>query len=610
MQFRIGTFKFTILIIVLLAIGVAGSSFLFLVAGINFLPGNLFTITVPTISQTAKGQVIGAAVTFLGGIGALCTFLYNYNQKERTFRHQQQVEHQNAKRERDLAEHQRLESDFFNHIQGITSEDSLARANAILGLSEIACRPDPSYIQIGKSIPDPDQLHYNELTIPCKQIGDIQIPSPKWPDDAMTHKSERHYPYFGRAVARLVAALLHQDDLVTRSLIYNSLCKLIRWASHPRSDEPLLTMLVTELADANKLAWQRTKASYVMWSMLNLDEKSFPAPYVRSLCFKNASHKQTSIRRTELFNQFISELYSYARQSGSIEASMSLLPAGPVDKDQVHQRMVLNFAVLWATRDLLALALRLIDSPPEFRKSRHFVTPEILRNAVNNRRPIDLSGVQLAMADLSGGNFQAFRLVDSSLFGVIAEGARFQHAELSNNDLRSCILTNSNFFGANIRNCRFNNAKLTSAEFSCTSVFRSQFIGCRGSNCKFNLAQVDSSDFTNGKLVSPKFNTAKLTSVTFTKCRIFSADFEGASVVQCLFAGAMVGGSSLDKASKLASSKWYLANFRIPKRLRTEDSGEYPFDSRLWLALDKKDPFQEGESKRIPPWEEPGAPPD
>lgn len=243
-------FAFTVLLI-----GLLGMLSFLSIAGLRFPPPfhlEWLTLAYPASDQF-KSQLVSAGLAWFGGTAALTTFLLTRDQKERHNRGQE-------KRERELAELQRLESEFSNIVQGLASESVLVQKISVKGISEIAVKPDP------RQVSEAGELYYVPRSIVC--LHDFSIDRQVVPlrREWRSQKNAQNFPYFLRAVDRLVACITHWEHTASKASAFAALAELGNWAKDDlptETDEPLLHDLVNKAADLNRNCWESAKESVV-----------------------------------------------------------------------------------------------------------------------------------------------------------------------------------------------------------------------------------------------------------------------------------------------------------------------------------------------------------
>lgn len=106
---------------------------------------------------------------------------------------------------------------------------------------------------------------------------------------------------------------------------------------------------------------------------------------------------------------------------------------------------------------------------------RNHTIKECLYEAVQNN--IDLTGVNLRKANLSGIHLYRGALKRACFWGANLKGARIINASLSHCDFRFC-----NFDNSFVQNCPFNHADFRGAIFKELKIKNNNFSNCRISN--------------------------------------------------------------------------------------------------------------------------------
>ena len=171
-----------------------------------------------------------------------------------------------------------------------------------------------------------------------------------------------------------------------------------------------------------------------------------------------------------------------------------------------------------------------------------------------------LIGQQMPYSDLSGAHYVGADLSHASLFGSVADNARFD--------------------GVTGRYADFSQTKLNNARLQNATLTNARFIGVEANGADFSGAQIDFGKFSNGKLIG-----ANLTNVSATHIRAVGTDFSGANasgaqfdyanLIQSNFNGAQLSGASFKESdisgAKFRDARLAAADFSGAKNARQAD---------------------------------------
>lgn len=612
-----------------IVLGTIVFGFLLHVAGITFnLSSGKFEFK--ELEQATRGQVIASAVTWLGAIGALVTFLLNREQKDRHLRDQLEQERNleagrrrqerladqrrraqeigfeanREKRERDLAELQRLESEFAALVQSFSSQNSLSRISAAIGLSEIARQPDPRRVPTGEDLPSVDEEHYKTLCSIAGEIDSILDTARPWPDDWKGLKSERNYPYFRRAIERLSIGLVHFDDVLVRSEYRNALEQLASWAKEEGTDESLLHLLVNRLAETNRLCWKACRAA-----LLTSVKSGNTEAVTYDLCMRTSMFR--SVKRNSPFEDiFIKRFTKYAHAASSSrkkEEFSWLLPSENITQSESAIALSIALLKLWDSRDCLAAALRELSRPPDFRYpvQETDVNGEVTLASSNckDRRGLNLDGIQMPLSDIRHAQLHDIEMRGAFLMGSDMQSIKLPQAMLRNVNLSLSNLTSAHLQHSTISDSNFQTSLLDGTDFSSSRLNQVVLIEVKGKKRSFKGASLTACDFTEATMACSDFSNSVLTVCGFKATRLRQCTFDASIISNCSFEHADVGGSTLAKAKMIVSCNWESASFISAISL----AGDITYDKELWNHFNKTHPLSDGDV-RIPPWERPENP--
>lgn len=562
--------------IVALVVGIGGMLGILTFAGISLLPSRLVLLQVPVLVNSAHGQVVAAAVSWFAGTVALFTYFLNRDQKEQHLRaqldetrnleaarikQQQEFEAARERRERDLAELQRLEAEFAALASDFAQPAGLARINAAIGLGEIALKPDPRRMaDTGELMEDP-----REPIVVFDAYG-TRTEHP-WREEWRSLKTERNYPYFLRAAHRLAAALHQWEDDAPRAQAIRVLKEIGDWAKDEGTDEPLLHALVNALAEANRTAWSLLREQTAMSMAAQVDDRAllalldigvhppigFDVPRWRhcvDLCKSYLTGGQSATR--------IFLTYQEAQEDQPEEARRR--------KKELEERLRASGKSLWATRDALTTSLRTLSLPPDAPCIENSPHPDIEASnfslnyeeerwkanllechtrleQVRLRRGIDLKNVILFWADCSGAHLQ----------GIVCPSATFIGSSMVGADLSGGELCHASFAGADCRLASFSLANCHDANFLLAFCADGWFIGTVFQNVTLTHATLNNSNFDRASFTQANLTSAKCTGARFNHANLEYAKFSDSNCDFASFRDSNLSTTIMERASlKLA----------------------------------------------------------
>lgn len=571
--------------------------YLFHLAGVTIVEGPWF-IRVPDLPPVAQGQVITAAVTWLGGVGALCTFLYNFNQKERLLQLQKEVEGDKAKRERDLAELQRLEAEFSGLVRDYSSKEEMARISATIGLSEIAKKPDPRRVSMDALDPPNDEKHYATLCLGHPFTAN-EYDSRTWPEHWRTDKSERNYPYFKRSVDRLATGLLLWNDDHSGTYCHLAIIDLAKWSAAAGTDEPLLHYLVNVLAQSNRNA---VKSLRIILDKLPDDIDSlilFDYFDFRNWRGGNLSLRPEAIE--SLRSEYLDWIVHYSSTAVSTYSYSDFVSTTELPRNEILAELVRSVQRLERVTDTLCECLRHLNAPPELIEVNF---PENVPNReissalalhLTNRRGLKLHGVSLVKSNCQNVNLQGANLEDGALFFSDLENAKFDFATLGKTILTGTFCLNTSFIASHCESARFEHSGIYESSFVLANCSTSQFNHASCGSCNMHQSNLDCAFFENVSIQSCDFRQAIMLCVNLSEASIVDCDFSDSAVAHCYVWG--------DRTiRKFERNRWETANFSTIKRDMFTGAAQFTLesDSDLWHLFNELDPEVE---PRIPPWE-------
>lgn len=209
--------------------------FLFALAGVSFL---LEWFTVEQLSsESARASAITAAVGLIGGVGALITFLFNYQQKQQQFENSQDLSRKQHEYEMIFREYSELSRDF-------ASDHELSRINAAINLVRIAKLPDPRF----------DEKH-------SRREGDRNWILEK-------------YPWFKSTCMQLATACLTYSGSVQKNAILRAVKEMSEFAgmnfvgeqgeaqlesNNGKNFQPLIEFMLTVMGESNSIVFDKIK---------------------------------------------------------------------------------------------------------------------------------------------------------------------------------------------------------------------------------------------------------------------------------------------------------------------------------------------------------------
>ena len=149
----------------------------------------------------------------------------------------------------------------------------------------------------------------------------------------------------------------------------------------------------------------------------------------------------------------------------------------------------------------------------------------------------DLTGLQLAGADLTQGYFW-----NSVFINMDLSGTTLARAELGNANLSGANLTGANLTGANLTGANLTGANLTGANLSNTTLSGANLSGCNLTNTTLprDLSNVNLSnvDFKRRDLSNHNLSGCNLSGCNLTGCNLSGCNLSGCNLSGCTLTGA------------------------------------------------------------------------
>jgi len=263
---------------------------------------------------------------------------------------------------------------------------------------------------------------------------------------------------------------------------------------------------------------------------------------------------------------------------------------------------------------------------------------EVLQAIANNQtiRTQNLTGIDLAGADLTGGRFEnvSFHQADLRGINILKTGLKncdFSGAHLDGTDLRSVNLNKMNFAGASMQGVQLHKTQLQHADlsganfqntlFSWTLLQHANLEGANLQGCRFekvvcNHASLKDVNLEKADLTKAVFRDCDMTGVRFAGCRLhkvylglcnlrgqnfagarFStvnvdksnlqkADFRGAFIAYSNFMGADLTEADMEGVQGAGANITFLNVLELKGTSITIDTGETGGDLEFYGALD------------------------
>lgn len=566
--------------------GYVGFSFFLKLAGVTIFPW--YTL-MPLASEAAHGAAITAAASWVVAIAAFCTFLFNREQKERIHKDEE-------RRARDLAELQRIETEFAALAKDFASPDPLARINAAIGMGELAVKPDP------RRLTSEDEVKLDSRTDGAQTFvgtkGEL-LPEPRaWPDEWRSRKTARNYPYFLRSVNRLVAATYMWENGPAQIQAKNVLQTLCMWAKDEGTDEPLLHQLINLIADANRYSFYNLK-SLLSSALENTDREM--------LCtvFGITQSDPKFFKWQPFFDKLDERATSF---SGNVSNFKDFMIYDEVTFDaELRSRA----AILRQTRDMLANCLSYLSTPVDYPVELEHSIPHNLQlrdeiACVGYRRNLNLQLICLAGSRLSNVQLQGANLTNAVLDCSSSSSPNFSGA--------FCLFTS--FTGVEYMLGVFKHSVCYSAQFTFGYLPESLFTSAECSGANFSECRLSKSDFTYANVSGASFINSVCNGSQFKIAYCLNAQFSGSICMNVNFSGSELKGSRFTNsklfgsvftdedsgAARFCGGEWVDADYR--EHIYDTQLQEYcstdNYDEALWNQLNDNFP---SEPARLPPWQ-------
>lgn len=518
--------------VLILLMGLIGMLGILTFAGITILPTAPFdlAIKVPVLHRSAHGAVVSAAVTWMGGTLALLTFLWNLEQKERLAMLQE-------RRERDLAELQRLEAEFASLLSNLISPSSHAKINAIIGLGEIAKKSDPNRIGADGKLLPLDTIYETIEDENGHRVIEVM------PSIYRSSKSPENFPFFVRAFSRLAASIGHSQDHRVTSQIVFVLKELAEWAADHEiklTDESLLINALNICAESNRSYWHYLQQRAAHCRSLGLWTDNLLQPWRVWRRLGGGSEEEATAIAQALKHDIFEKIESVDSEfSPEIE-----------DNSVAVQSFVAAVRSFLAISEVLAHCIRKIGRPVRgavFENS--FVDWDLTRKA----RKIDLRNIRLYGERISGSNLQAVDLsgavfVKTSCLSVKLDGATMRRASFSH-----CELHNASFRGARAGYLKMNSCQLIGSRFDGAHLLLAHFSDSR----------LQSSSFIEATCNHVRFAASDLSVAKFHGAKCYGARFSGAVMEGTFLGGARMGQGERNREPFFDGLAWLDANFNL-----------------------------------------------
>lgn len=521
---------------------------------ISNIPQHLAVVRISPLDRSLHGQVISAAVTLLGILGGLVTYWATWRQKET---HHEELmastrdsEKRRARHERDLAELQRMEAEFAALAEALERESPMARINAVIGLAEIAIKPDPRRVQENGEL---ELDHYVatscsvpfHLASPDHDKSDASDMATVATREFRSRKTDRNYPYLMRAAERLAFALTHWTDDASQSQALRQIELLAKFAKDADTDEPLLHLLVNAAAHANRTAWKRLQYLAHHYHQAGRSIEDVEA-------FVNLEPRLAMLYDPELRDICREAFYMLIREEPKIIAPLASMPKSvmgvKVQATVAAEEVKSAAETFWATQSALEAALarlsrpcNLEELPPPLAKRLVDANPHYLEGwrdeasdwkysaaGVWGRRSLQLHEVNLSFANLDGAQIQLADLTGAQLIGASFRQTNVEGTLGDNLNAIGANLKLARLFGATCRYASFEYADLSTARLEAGDFEEASFRNVIARGTKFDDSVFDRAIFSSKALERASFVGADLTGALFVGARCRRTDFRHA----------------------------------------------------------------------------------
>ncbi len=176
--------------------------------------------------------------------------------------------------------------------------------------------------------------------------------------------------------------------------------------------------------------------------------------------------------------------------------------------------------------------------------------------------PLDLRGMRLVDADLSGIDLTGADLSDGELLRCDLRGSRLIGAKLRNTLLHDADFTDAELLGADLSGADLTNATLDRAGFGQVTAVGTAFFGVTANSATFSGADLTEADFRVANLDSSRMLTATMVRVDFSAATLTSADLTGCDLAGVVFREADLRESRLKNVAGYSSADWIGADIQ------------------------------------------------
>jgi uncharacterized protein YjbI with pentapeptide repeats len=457
----------------------------------------------PVQPGPSQGTIVAAAVTYAGGVIGLGTFFLNRYQKDvhlarqlakdrEIAEKQRKLDHehetQREKRERELAELQRLEAQFSQLAADFASGETLNRINAAIGLAELAQTPDPTKRS-----------------------------------DGAPAKTRENYPYFLRAGNRLAAALHQWGEQPARDEVRKALEQMAKFAKAEGTDERLLHDLANSVADANRTAFSlfvedlsegMAEGDPSLLKRLAQLCRFFDSPEDNTRCLegllKSPEAKDALARWTVL--------------GGSRDYDTAPGGSGALWKPAHDRQGYLDWfaraaKALLDARDALCQCLMALSLPPALGEEHPSLID--LQWAAQSFALVEARDLRLSKCFLQGAYLKGACLQGASLRGAQLQRARLWDAKLQWANLFEAQLQSVNLCRALLQSANLRDAQLEGADLRHSSLWEARLPGANFDNAELSGAGLGGAKC--GELGTDKpahFSPGGWLNADFHKCKL------------------------------------------------------------------------------------------
>lgn len=529
--------------------------------------GHVFGKSLPQGNTSVAGspgaQALTAVVSWLGGVAALWTFFVNWKQKDL---HANEEE----KRERDLAELQRLESEFAALADDFAQITDGARVNAAIGFGEIARNADPRLLN---NYPVTVAFEFNSDRI-------IEFAETSQTNHFKSEKNREQFPYYLRACQRLVAAYRVWDNISSISEARRVLHELIEWAKDPGTDESLLHEVCNLLAEANRTSY-RLLEEFARDLDRRGKEKAFILSVTRAEIALHISDPRARIEFDNIVTSWCisNDDHRSLSQDETIVCDSETKVADRLD-EEAECNLTRLVRVFCMTSTSLAYALRSLSSPIHVAWPEEQIFPSVEprwlpgllpTSSVRGYKSVEVGNIIIFLQTRRNLALQEIKLIGENVYGCNFQGANLQGAKFV-----SCLAHGSHFQFANLSRAIFLDSECGSSSFQFADLSYARFLESRLEWSAFDDANCCDVVFGNSLLLSSSFRGAFLARARFESSDCTSIVVDGAYIAQARF-----GLNSVFQA-QARTIEWSAAEFhfcrfrglgRSPMLLEMEDTG-------------------------------------